>query len=192
MTQSPFLEMTANTPTVLWNDSADPHELAGAISWGAVGATCNPVIALTTLKSDPAHWADRIRAYLSRHPQETEDEIGWAMVKELSVAAAKMFIPAFEKYQGRNGRLSIQTDPRNWRNAQALADQAVEFSQLAPNVIVKIPVTAAGVVAAARRRAQPLASVNGTRPTVGSRASRAARTAASPRSPSGLRTETGR
>ena len=147
MTQSPFLEMTANTPTVLWNDSADPHELAGAISWGAVGATCNPVIALTTLKSDPAHWADRIRAYLATHPTQTEDEIGWAMVKELSVAAAKMFIPAFEKYQGRNGRLSIQTDPRNWRNAQALADQAVEFSQLAPNVIVKIPVTAAGVVA---------------------------------------------
>lgn len=147
MTTSPFLEMSANTPTVLWNDSPVPAELEAAISWGAVGATCNPVIALSALKADPEYWAGRIRAYLASNPTQTEDEIGWAMVKALSIEAAKLFVPAFEKYNGRNGRLSIQTDPRNWRNAQALADQAVEFSNLAPNMIVKIPVTAAGVVA---------------------------------------------
>lgn len=43
---SPLLRMTQQTPTRLWNDSATPGELAAAIGWGAVGATCNPVIAL--------------------------------------------------------------------------------------------------------------------------------------------------
>lgn len=143
--ESPLLRMTQTTPTCLWNDSADPQELAAAISWGAVGATCNPVIALAALKADRATWADRITEYAAEHPTATEDEIGWAMVKRLSVEAAQLLLPAFERYDGVNGRLSIQTDPRHWRDTEKLVEQAVEFSTLAPNMIVKIPVTAAGV-----------------------------------------------
>lgn len=147
MTSLPFLEMSENTPTVLWNDSVEPTELSTSISWGAVGATCNPVIALSALRANPEYWGEQIRNYASQHPTASEDEIGWAMVRQLSVDAAKLLEPAFEKFNGRNGRLSIQTDPRNYRNAKALADQAVEFSQLAKNIIVKIPVTSAGVEA---------------------------------------------
>ena len=144
---SPLLRMTETTPTVLWNDSADPRELGEAISWGAVGATCNPVIALTALKADHQTWAARITEYAAAHPTATEDEIGWAMVRRLSVDAAALLVPAFERYSGRNGRLSIQTDPRFYRDTDRLVEQAVEFSTLAPNMIVKIPVTSAGVAA---------------------------------------------
>jgi len=142
---SPLKYAAENSPTVLWNDSADPQELTDAISWGAVGATCNPIIALTALKANQPYWADRIRSYASTHPTATDDQIGWEMVKELSVSAARLLEPAFDKYNGRNGRLSIQTDPRLHRDAKALADQAFEFSQLAKNIIVKIPVTSEGV-----------------------------------------------
>ena len=58
-----------------------------------------------------------------------------------------MLEPAFERYQGVNGRLSIQTDPRHYRDTPALIEQAVEFSALAQNMIVKIPVTTAGIEA---------------------------------------------
>ena len=139
--------MKENSPTVLWNDSADPKELKDALTWGIVGATCNPVIALTAIKADAPHWVSRIKEYAKSHPAATEDEIGWAMVKELSTNAAKLLEGEFAKYNGRNGRLSIQTDPRNFRNAQALAAQAVEFSQLAKNMIVKIPVTTEAISA---------------------------------------------
>ena len=139
--------MKENSPTVLWNDSADPKELKDALNWGIVGATCNPVIALTAIKADAPHWVSRIKEYAKSHPAATEDEIGWAMVKELSTNAAKLLEGEFEKYNGRNGRLSIQTDPRNFRNAKALAAQAVEFSQLAKNMIVKIPVTTEAISA---------------------------------------------
>ncbi len=147
MTISPFLDMSESMPSVLWNDSADLGELAASIGWGAVGATCNPVIALTTLKAHPEIWATNIREYQAANPQATDDAIGWAMVKRMSVDAAKLLEPAFEQFGGRNGRLSIQTDPRNFRDAAKLADQAEEFSKLAKNIIVKIPVTAAGVLA---------------------------------------------
>lgn len=144
-TESPLLRMAETTPTVLWNDSADPRELGEAIGWGAVGATCNPVIALAALKADRPTWASRITEYAAEHPTATEDEIGWTMVKRLSVEAAELLSPAFERYEGINGRLSIQTDPRLHRDSAALVAQAVEFSSLAPNMIVKIPVTAAGI-----------------------------------------------
>ena len=147
MTESPLLRMAQTTPTCLWNDSADPSELAQAISWGAVGATCNPVIALSALKADPTTWAERIREYAAAHPTATEMEIGWAMVKRLSVEAAALLEPTFERYNGVNGRLSIQTDPIYYRDAATLIEQATEFSALAPNMIVKIPVTSAGIEA---------------------------------------------
>ena len=55
--ESPLLRMTQTTPTCLWNDSADPVELAQAIGWGAVGATCNPVIALSALAREDSRGA---------------------------------------------------------------------------------------------------------------------------------------
>ena len=147
MTQSPFLYMKENSQTVLWNDSADPKELKEALTWGIVGATCNPIIALSAIKADKDYWVGRIKEYAKNHPAATDDQIGWAMVEELSVSAAKILEPVFEKYNGRNGRLSIQTDPRNFRDPKALADQAVEFSKIAKNISDKIPVPSEAISA---------------------------------------------
>ena len=140
-------EMTQTTPTVLWNDSADIDELTYAIDNGAVGATCNPVIAVTIIKKHLADWRPRIEALLRQMPGATEDQIGWKLVEEMSVQAAKLLEPAFKKHRGRNGRLSIQTDPRFYRDTDAILDNADRFNELAPNMIVKIPVTRAGVAA---------------------------------------------
>ena len=48
-TPGPLLDAARNTPTALWNDSSDPSELAQSISFGSVGATCNPTIAYTCI-----------------------------------------------------------------------------------------------------------------------------------------------
>jgi transaldolase len=135
------------TPTALWNDSADPDELRRSIEFGAVGATCNPVIAFAAIKKRPDVWGPRLRELADEYPTWGESELGWQAVKELSIAAARLLEPAFAESGGRNGRLSIQTDPRLHRDAGALVAQAVEFSQLAQNIIVKIPATATGIAA---------------------------------------------
>jgi transaldolase len=140
-------EMTQTTPTVLWNDSADIDELKYAIENGAVGATCNPVIAHGILKKEIAVWRPRIQELLRELPGATEDQIGWKLVEEMSVRAAKLLEPTFAEHGGRNGRLSIQTDPRYYRDADAILENAMAFSRLAPNMIVKIPATRAGILA---------------------------------------------
>ena len=145
--KSPLHQMTQTTPTCLWNDSASVPELKYSIEHGAVGATCNPVIVLGVLKQELAAWKGRISALLEELPTATEDQIGWQLVREISIQAAKVLEPVFHAHHGRNGRLSIQTDPRLFRDTQAILEQTVEFSQLAPNMIVKIPATSAGIPA---------------------------------------------
>lgn len=147
LTPGPLADMVTTTPTVLWNDSADLAELSESIGFGAVGATCNPVIAYTTINRWPDVWGPRIAQLAADHPTAGESEIGWAAVRHMSVEAAELLLPAFERHGGRNGRLSMQTDPRLHRDGAAIVEQAVEFSHLAPNIIVKIPATEIGVAA---------------------------------------------
>jgi transaldolase len=139
--------MTQTTPTCLWNDSASIEELTYSIEHGAVGATCNPVIVLDVLKKSMETWKPQIVKLVADMPVATEDEIAWKLAEKLSIKAAELLKPIFDQHQGRNGRLSIQTDPRFFRSPAALVEQAVHFSQLAPNMIVKIPATSAGIAA---------------------------------------------
>jgi transaldolase len=145
--KSPLHKMTQTTPTCLWNDSASIEELKYSMEHGGVGATCNPVIVLGVLKKELVSWKSRIEALLKEYPIAGEDEIAWKVVREISVRAAAVLKPVFEAQGGKNGRLSIQTDPRLYRDAKSIVEQAEEFSRLAPNMIVKIPVTAAGIPA---------------------------------------------
>jgi len=145
--KSPLHQMTQTTPTCLWNDSASVSELTYSIEHGAVGATCNPVIVLGILKKELPAFKPRIEALLKEFPAADEETIAWKIVREISVRAAALLYPIYEAQLGKNGRLSIQTDPRFYRDSHAIVEQAEEFSRLAPNMIVKIPVTSAGIPA---------------------------------------------
>ena len=92
-------------------------------------------------------WKDRIYRVIAEYSTAGEEEIAWQLVREISIKGAALLKPIFDAQGGKNGRLSIQTDPRLYRNARAVVEQASEFSQLAPNMIVKIPVVKAGIPA---------------------------------------------
>ena len=145
--KSPLHQTVSTTPTDFWNDSCSVEELNYAIENGAVGATTNPTIVLGVLKKEMHLWRDRIRALIAENPTWTEEQLTWKLIEEMAVVGANLLRPVFERYNGRKGRLSIQTNPQFYRNPLAIVEQAVHFSQLAPNIQVKIPVTHAGVQA---------------------------------------------
>lgn len=145
--EGPLLTASRTTSTALWNDSSDLEELSQSISFGAVGATCNPVIAHATILRHLDSWTPRIRQINEDNPSWTDAQIGWQAVKDMSVEAAKLLEPIFQQQSGRNGRLSVQTDPALRRDKQALVDQALEFHNLADNIVVKIPATRVGLEA---------------------------------------------
>ena len=105
------------------------------------------MIVLGVLKKEMRLWRDRIQALIQEMPEATEDQIVWKLVEEISAKGAALLEPIFDAHKGRNGRLSIQTDPRLYRNASAIVEQALQFDRIAPNMIVKIPVTRAGIPA---------------------------------------------
>jgi transaldolase len=145
--KSPLHKMACTTVTDLWNDSCSIEELKYALHHGAVGATSNPVIAAEVLSKEMNLWQERIKQIIDEMPTATEDEITWKVIEEMSVKGAKLLEPVFNSGDGKQGRLSIQTDPKCYRNSRLMVEQALHFNDLAPNIIVKFPVTSAGVSA---------------------------------------------
>lgn len=154
-------EMTQTTPTALWNDSCSIDELTWSIGQGAVGATCNPVIVCAVLKQEWNQWKDRIPQIIRQHPTATEEDVAWRLVEEMSIKAAALLKPIFDRENGKNGRLSIQTDPRLYRDPVRILAQAEHFNSLAPNMIIKIPATKAGLEAIAEATYRGI-SINAT------------------------------
>jgi transaldolase len=123
------------------------EELQYAVFHGAVGATTNPNIVVNVLKKEMHLWEQRIYDLIADNRTWSESEITWKLIEEMAAHGATFLKPAFDQYQGKKGRLSIQTNPAYYRNDREIVAQAVHFSTLAPNMQVKIPVTAAGIAA---------------------------------------------
>jgi transaldolase len=147
LADSPLGRTISETATDIWNDSCAVDELEYALSYGAVGATANPTIVVDVWNKEPGFWRDRVAALAVERPTATVGELGWAVVEEMSIRGAKLLEPVFEAQAGKQGRLSVQTDPTLFRTPAQMVDQAVHFSTIAPNIIVKLPATSAGIVA---------------------------------------------
>jgi transaldolase len=145
--KSPLHETVSNHSTDFWNDSCSVEELTYAIDHGAVGATTNPVIVGEVLKKERHLWSDRIDQLLRDNPKATEDEIAWQLIEEMAVKGASLLKPIYDREKGKKGRISVQTNPKYFRDAERIVEQAVHLNSLAPNIQVKIPVTRAGVTA---------------------------------------------
>jgi transaldolase len=144
---SPLQQTVALGGNDYWNDSCSVQELGYAIAHGAVGATTNPTIVLGVLKKEMAIWQDPLRRIIEGNPNWTEVEIAWGLIEEMALKAAELLRPIFEREKGRKGRISMQTNPTFYRNAEAIVAQAMHFHGLAPNIQVKIPATRAGITA---------------------------------------------
>lgn len=142
---SPLLLMARNTPTQYWNDSCSVEELTYAIDRGAVGATSNPTIILNVLKKELSLWEDHILKVIHDHPEWNETRVSWKIFEDVTVNGARLIQQVFDRDNGKNGRMSIQTDPANYLNSQAILDQTLYFDSLGPNMQIKVPGTKAGI-----------------------------------------------
>ena len=59
-------------------------------------------------------------------------EVTWALVEEMAAGAATVLRPVFDRTGGRKGRLSIQTNPANYRNAHRMLEQGRRFARAKP------------------------------------------------------------
>ena len=129
---SPLHETVSTTLTDFWNDSCSIEELTYAIEHGAVGATSNPTIVEQVLRQERYLWEDRIHQVIAENPSWSEEDVMWKMLEEIAVKGAELLLPVFEREEGKKGRMSIQTNPANYRNVDRMVAQAGHFDALAP------------------------------------------------------------
>lgn len=144
MTQADYLNwVVKNTATTWWHDSADPQELEFALSHGAVGVTTNPVLCSRSLSSNKRLWETEIEEVLSN---ETDPQC--RAEKSMQIVLTKLadtLKPQFETSSGRSGYVCAQVNPAQLGDRDGMMDMARCFSGWAPNIAVKLPVTAAGL-----------------------------------------------
>jgi len=145
--KSPMDEMSRKTPTQFWNDNCSLKDIAFAIDHGGVGATTNPVIVGQVLEAEFARYTPVIKQLVAENPGATEDDIGWLLNERMACDGAELLYPVFQKMGRRAGFISIQTNTKYFRDTQKMVEQAVYFSKLAENMMVKMPMTAQGVAA---------------------------------------------
>lgn len=138
----------SNYKTDIWNDSCSIQELTYSLeNSDCTGATNNPVIVGNVLKKEFSLWEARIYQIIKENQTFGEIEVTWQLIEEMTQKGAELLKPIFQRENSRKGRISIQVNPKNWRDAEKMWKQAVHFDSLADNIIVKIPVTSAGIVA---------------------------------------------
>ena len=99
------------------------------LSFGAVGATANPTIVVDVWKQDPASWragsATLAAGLPARH--RGRPRLGHRR-GDVASRRAPLLEPAFEAHAGRQGRLSVQTDPTLFRTPDRMLAQGVQFT----------------------------------------------------------------
>ncbi|MEV1022600.1 transaldolase [Streptomyces sp. NPDC050264] len=111
-----------------------------------VGVTTNPSIFQAAIGSGEGY-EDQLADLAVR--KVTVDEAVRMMTTADVRAAADILRPVYDATQGRDGRVSIEVDPRLAHETEATIAEAKQLSWLVdrPNVMIKIPATEAGLPA---------------------------------------------
>jgi transaldolase len=132
-----------NTQMKWWHDSADPAELDLGLERGAVGVTTNPFLTNATLAKNKTVWRDHIAAVLAQKlPPEAKAE---ALMQGVVTAAAAKLLPEYKRSGGKMGFVCAQVNPLRAGERECMLPMAKRFHAWAPNIAVKLPVTAAGI-----------------------------------------------
>lgn len=140
-----FKWMTENTSTEFWNDSILPDELAQGLERGATGATCNPVIGIRCLKTDPDLWNERARELKECYPDADLQDLALKALNWTARDAAIQIRHIYDATGGKHGYVVGQVNPIQMDEAEPMIEQAITATGLEPNMGVKIPATAAGM-----------------------------------------------
>ncbi|UCD71499.1 MAG: hypothetical protein JSW70_00505 [Syntrophobacterales bacterium] len=124
------------------------------------GVTTNPPLSLNAIKDNPQFWANFTRELIRAHPEKGVEEIFWLTYKEVVKRGAEFFLPIWKKSGHKHGYLSGQVDPRYVFDTEAMFAQAMDLSQLSPNIMIKCPGSREGYELIRRLTAQGIATNN--------------------------------
>jgi transaldolase len=146
------MRAAGQTPTELGNDYA--AFLQYALYLGISFATTNPPLVDMAWLADVERWNPVVDRIIRDHLDASEDELARWVTLEIVLANIRLLRPIFLLTEGQMGCVCLQVNPRKHDDAQAMISDALFFyEQLrarlggVPNVVFKLPGTAAGLEA---------------------------------------------
>jgi len=101
------MQSLVQSGTKVWLDSIDPKEVERNRTWGATGATSNPIIISDLLKTGRFD-TDMVQMF---RDGLNDEAVAWAMTDKLVSQAQKVFSPVHEVTRGDDGYVSFELDP---------------------------------------------------------------------------------
>ena len=143
MSSEYFHRLTQETPTRFWINNPSETELEQAIANQAVNCTTNPAYCSKLLVSDPEY----IHGVIDEVIRETHDNEQAAVLVYQRASARVMdaFLPLYEQSSGEYGYVTMQDDPREDRDADAVIRGVLRNRKLGKNYMAKIPVIEGGL-----------------------------------------------
>jgi transaldolase len=147
----PLQDLAANGVSVWLDDLSRDRIRSGNLAdlvatRGIVGVTTNPSIFQAALSEGSAY--DEQVDELARAGAGVDDAV-FALTTSDVRDACDVLMPVYERTDGRDGRVSIEVDPRLAHDTTRTVEQAVELAEAVdrPNVFIKIPATIEGLPA---------------------------------------------
>jgi len=103
------------------------------------GVTTNPPLSLQAIQDDPPYWRRVAREIIAENPDIDTETLFWMLYKQVVKRGSDMYLPLFEKTGYREGFLSGQVDPRSVFDKDAMLKQALDLTEINPNVMIKVP-----------------------------------------------------
>jgi len=135
--------MSESTDSQWCNDSADADDLEAALRYGASGCTTNPPLSYLALSGTPSLAA---RAAAEVSAAAGTDEYAAELIGVVVRSIAERLRPIYDASEGAAGYVRAQVRPGARFDADEMLRMGLTFASWAPNVMVKIPGTAAGMV----------------------------------------------
>jgi len=140
--QSYLSWMSQNTPTEWTNDSGIMSQLDSALENGAVGGTTNPPLSYEALQAD----SDLYSAQLARLRRDcSDDEFAVEAMGLVVRNIAEKLLPMHKEKGSYYGCIRAQVKPSLRDDAEGMLAMGKLFASWGENIMVKIPVTEAGI-----------------------------------------------
>jgi transaldolase len=129
----------------MWINNPSGPEMDKGIAAGAINCTTNPAYGSKLIDSDP----DYIRGVIDEVIRQTDDQDAAAdrVYQGASARVMARFLPLYEESQGDYGYVTMQGDPREDEDTEAIVEASLRYRKLGKNFMTKIPVIVGGLEA---------------------------------------------
>jgi len=149
MSSDYFLRLKKETPTRFWINNPSQSDVEQAIANGAINCTTNPAYCSKLSVRDPEYLHRVIDEILMEVTTDIE-EAAVLVYQRASKRVMDAFMPLYEESGGEYGYVTMQDDPREDQDTEAVIRGVHSNRKLGENYMVKIPVIQGGMEAIER------------------------------------------